>query len=76
MPNNCLKSMRIGDRIFVLGSANMDFAFPLDRLPREGETIAGGWLADMKRWRREYLLMAHSKDRDRAATVGFRCVAD
>ncbi|MCU1261374.1 MAG: ribokinase [Bryobacterales bacterium] len=29
-------------RIFVLGSANVDFVIPLDRLPREGETLAGG----------------------------------
>lgn len=29
-------------RIFVLGSANMDLVFALDRLPREGETLAGG----------------------------------
>ena len=32
-------------RIFVLGSANMDLVFALDRLPREGETLAGGDLA-------------------------------
>ena len=32
-------------RIFVLGSANMDLVFGLDRLPREGETLAGGDLA-------------------------------
>ncbi len=32
-------------RIFVLGSANVDFVIPLDRLPREGETLAGGDLA-------------------------------
>lgn len=29
-------------RIFVLGSANMDLVFPVDRLPREGETLGGG----------------------------------
>ena len=35
--------MRKSDkRIFVLGSANVDFVIPLDRLPREGETLAGG----------------------------------
>jgi ribokinase len=32
-------------RIFVLGSANMDLVFALDRLPREGETLTGGDLA-------------------------------
>lgn len=32
-------------RIFVLGSANMDLVFALDRLPREGETLAGRDLA-------------------------------
>jgi len=32
-------------RIFVLGSANIDLVFALDRLPREGETLAGGDLA-------------------------------
>jgi len=32
-------------RIFVLGSANMDLVFGLSRLPREGETLAGGDLA-------------------------------
>jgi ribokinase len=32
-------------RIFVLGSANMDLVFSLDRLPRAGETLAGGDLA-------------------------------
>ncbi len=32
-------------RIFVLGSANMDLVFRLDRLPREGETLSGGDLA-------------------------------
>jgi ribokinase len=32
-------------RIFVLGSANMDLVFALDRLPREGQTLAGGDLA-------------------------------
>ena len=29
-------------RIFVLGSANMDLVFAVDRMPREGETLASG----------------------------------
>jgi ribokinase len=32
-------------RIFVLGSANMDLAFALGRMPRQGETISGSDLA-------------------------------
>ena len=32
----------MGRRIFVLGSANMDLVFAVDRLPCEGETLAGG----------------------------------
>ena len=30
------------NRIVVVGSANMDIVLPVDRLPRAGETIAGG----------------------------------
>jgi ribokinase len=32
-------------RIFVLGSANMDLVFAVPRLPRAGETLAGGDMA-------------------------------
>jgi ribokinase len=32
-------------RIVVLGSVNIDLVFPVERLPRPGETLVGGDLA-------------------------------
>lgn len=37
--------MKQNSRIVVVGSVNMDLVIPVDRLPRAGETIAGGDMA-------------------------------
>ncbi|HYP14867.1 MAG TPA: ribokinase, partial [Bryobacteraceae bacterium] len=33
---------RAGGTVYVVGSTNIDLVFPIERIPRRGETIAGG----------------------------------